>query len=73
MAVFDYNAAHALVENSNNFFWDGWKLVFWKKDDSAIYNKKGLRHNGAWGIAETFNVSDDGRWRIPDKYVKHTR
>jgi hypothetical protein len=73
MAVLDYNTAHVLVSNSKNFFWDGWKIVFWREDINAIYKTNGLRHNGAWGIAETFIVSDDGKWRIPDKYVKHIR
>ncbi|MEY4333208.1 MAG: hypothetical protein RLZZ196_1946 [Bacteroidota bacterium] len=73
MAVFDYNTAHVLVQNNKNFFWDGWKLIFWKEDNEAIYKTNGLRHNGSWGISETFVVSEDGKWRIPDKYVKHIR
>ncbi len=57
--------------NSKNVqsFWNNYSLVIWKKNNSGFTNKKGLFRNG-WGVSEKFDISNEGVWELPVKYVK---
>lgn len=57
--------------NSKNVqsFWNNYSLVIWKKNNSGFTNKNGLFKNG-WGVSEKFDISNEGVWELPVKYVK---
>ena len=56
---------------NEEFFWNNYDLVIWKKDIGGYTSVKGLFRKDEWGTAETISVDDKGIWKLPIKYVKH--
>jgi hypothetical protein len=70
--ILDYDYAHKVVKKNYNLYWDGWTIVSWRKDSGGMYKKNGIRIKGQWCIHERFEVRSDGKWEIPDRYVRNT-
>ena len=56
---------------NQEFYWDNYDLMIWKKDQSGFTNIKGLFRKDTWGIAERISANNEGIWKLPAKYVKH--
>lgn len=69
MVTVDYNTAHSIVESNSNLYWDGWKIVDFKKDFKAEFSPNGIRLNNQWGFCRIYEADRDG-WKVPQKYVK---
>ena len=67
----NYEQAHSFVERNKGlgFFWQGWNIVKWTKNDNAYMQKNGLFRNNEWGHAITIPLQDDGTWAVLNKYV----
>ena len=51
--------------------WDSYNLIIWKHNKDGLYNKNGLYRKNSWGISEKFEITDNGTWKLPKKYVKY--
>lgn len=69
MLVTSYEYAHQLVENNKFLSWDGWDIVEFKPNDSAMFTPDGAYRNGSWGFMKVFKLNNDG-WKVPKHYVR---
>jgi len=54
-----------------NMFWNNYDFIIWEKNLNGMYNKNGMYKNNSWGISRRIQVSSDGIWSLPIKYVKY--
>lgn len=75
--VLDYNDAHKFVKEQRklgaDIRWDGWDMLLWKPTHYGFTNKRGAFHNGRWGMETRIPVNGDGKWRVANKNVRHSR
>jgi len=75
MGVFslDYKSAHEFVEKNkkNGFFWDGYTIVKWTRNDDGYMQKNGMFRNNKWGYILKYKLKDNGTWDISDKYARY--
>jgi hypothetical protein len=67
----NYEQAHKFVEKNKalGFFWDGWDIVKWTKNENGFTQKNGLYRNGSWGHSIKVPLNDNGTWSVLEKYV----
>ena len=66
----DYDTIHKIVDSNRNLHWDGWSVVETKRDADAIFTKSAMFRDGQWlRVTRTTNVSQNGTWKVPQKYV----
>ncbi len=65
-----FNDVDEIVNKTDGFFWDGWDLFFFVKDSSGFLKKNGLLRNGEWGVKVNIKTDSEGRWLIPDKFLR---
>lgn len=71
MIKFDYAGAHKFVASANdNIFWRGWDMIFFKPDQRAIRNRKGVRRGERWGFETTVRVNRHGQWTVSPGLIK---
>lgn len=68
----DYDSANKFVDKnkSKGFFWDGYTLIKWTPGHNGYMEKNGMYRNGQWGYATKFRMTNQGTWKLSDKYVK---
>jgi hypothetical protein len=60
------------IRNKNvDAYWDNYSFIIWEKNQGGYSDTKGVFRNNSWGIAKTINVSSDGTWVLPLKYVRY--
>lgn len=66
MIELDYSQAHDFVAKNarRGYYWDGWDIVRWVRNDNGFSMKNGMFKNGQWGISFRSTVSDKGTWRV---------
>ena len=74
MVEMNYDQAHTFVEENKKmgFFWDGWTIVKWSPGHNGYLEVNGMYRRGKWGFASRYKITNQGTWKIPAKYVKHT-
>lgn len=76
--VLDYNSVDEFVttqkEKGNDVRWEGWDLVFFRKsrNHSGWSKREGAYRNDNWGFQTRVTVGNDGKWRVPNRNVKHS-
>lgn len=64
-----------LIKKTKNkkieMFWNNYDFIIWEKNLNGMYNKNGMYKNNNWGISRRIQVSSDGTWSLPIKYVKY--
>ncbi|WNM73068.1 hypothetical protein SEA_PERSIMMON_225 [Streptomyces phage Persimmon] len=76
--VLDYNSVDQFVESQqkagNDVRWEGWDLVFFRKskNQSGWSKRDGAYRNDNWGFQTRIAVGNDGKWRVPNRNVKHS-
>lgn len=67
----NYDQAHAFVIKNKNlgFFWNGWDIVKWTKNDNGFMQKNGMFRDGQWGHSMKIPMTDNGTWKVLKKYV----
>lgn len=64
-----------LIKKTKNkkidMFWNNYDFIIWEKNLNGIYNKNGMYRNNNWGISRRIQVSSEGIWSLPIKYVKY--
>ena len=59
--------------NHRESYWDNYGLVLWDKNPNGFNHIKGLFRKNAWGLAEKFQVNNNGIWVLPKRYVRYFR
>jgi hypothetical protein len=54
-----------IVDYRPDLEWDGWDVVYYKKKDSAQFDKNGAFRNGSWYKKIVYPVTENG-WNIPN-------
>jgi hypothetical protein len=67
----NYEQAHKFVENNKTlgFFWDGWDIIKWTENENGFSQKNGLFRNNKWGHAMRIPFTDNGTWKVLERYV----
>jgi len=67
----NYKDAHDFVEKNKfrGFYWDGWDMVKFTKNDNGYYQDNGMFRNNSWGYATKIKMTDKGTWKVLTKYV----
>lgn len=53
------------AQSSSHYYWDGWTVVKFTPDASAMYDKDGAYNKDiGWGFTKEYNVGNDGLWKI---------
>ena len=70
-AKLNYEQAHVFVEKNKKigFYWNGWDMVKWTPGPNGFMQKNGEFRNGTWGFSVRIPVTEDGTWRVLEKYV----
>lgn len=69
MININYDEAHKIVSNNKFLHWEGWDIVYFKRDVAAEYDKNGIRYKNMWGFEKRFSPGSDG-WKVPKQYVR---
>jgi len=73
----DYDQAHEFVLNQRKIGskvrWDGWDIVIWKHNPNGFTDKHGAFRDGRWGVQIAVAPDSRGIWKVPKRYVKHSR
>lgn len=76
--VLDYNNVDKFVAEQNKLGndvrWEEWNLVFFRKskNDAGWSKREGAYRNNNWGFQNRIAVDLDGKWRVPNRNVKHS-
>lgn len=67
----NYEQAHKFVEKNKalGFFWDGWDIVKWTENENGFSQKNGIFRNSKWGHAMRISLTDNGTWKVLERYV----
>ena len=65
MLVSSLTVMEQIVSSRPELEWDGWDVVFYKKNPSAQFDNTGSFKNGSWHKKITYPVSETG-WSIPN-------
>lgn len=49
--------------------WDGYTLVFFRKNPNGFTDRKGAFRGGRWGILTRVDCDSNGIWNVPVKSV----
>lgn len=75
--LLDYDRIDNFVEKQqrlgNDVRWDGWTMVFFRPSSRAVYSPSGRYYQERWGFEERIAPGEDGKWSVPNKFVKFTR
>jgi hypothetical protein len=68
----DYDQAHSFVEKNKNvgFFWDGYDIIKWSPGSNGYTEVNGMFRNGKWGYASRYKMTNQGTWRVSNKYAQ---
>jgi hypothetical protein len=55
----------------NDVRWEGWQLVFFKRNPRGFSSKYGAFRNG-WGMETRVDVNEAGEWKVPSRNVKYS-
>jgi hypothetical protein len=71
--VLDYSKAHEFVEKNkkHGFFWDGYTILKWSRNDNGYMQKNGMFRNNKWGYVLRYKLKNNGTWEVSDKYDKY--
>lgn len=67
----NYDDAHKFVEKNKfrGFYWDGWTIVKWTSNPNGYTQTNGCFRNNEWGYQTRIPVTDNGTWKVLEKYV----
>jgi len=68
--VMTLDQADSLVSRLPSARWDGWDLVMFSPNRAAWTKQDGRFHDGSWGFETRVPVGNDGRYRVPLRFVK---
>jgi hypothetical protein len=69
----DYEEVHDIVDRNKFLAWDGYTVTTWRRDPRGYSDKRGQFRNGEWGFLFSYPCGPDGKWNIPESYVRHAR
>ena len=71
LAELSYDNANKFVEKNKSlgFFWNGWEMIKWTKNENGFMQKNGMFRDGVWGHAMRIPMTNDGTWMVLKKYV----
>jgi hypothetical protein len=66
MIELNYKEAHDFVTKNSKrgYFWDGYTIVRWVRNDNGYTMKNGMFKNDTWGISFRSEVSNNGTWKV---------
>lgn len=76
--VLDYNNVDTFVTEQkalgNDVRWEEWNLIFFResKNQAGWSKRDGAYRNDNWGFQTRVTVGADGKWRVPNRNVKHS-
>lgn len=65
MLVNNLDVMEQIVDRRPDLEWDGWDVVYYKKNPSAQFDKSGSFKNGTWYKKIVYPVTETG-WSIPN-------
>lgn len=64
------NFVDKLQHRGVNVRWNGWNMVFFKKDNRAKYSPNGRRVGNEWGWEQIVSPNANGKWLVHESLTK---
>lgn len=58
------NKVEQLKQQGHDVYWEGYTVVSFRPNPSAMYNQHGVYRNGSFGYEKRFEVTPEGTWQL---------